>query len=89
MMNATPRVIPMTPSVAMNGGSRTRTIRIELSAPAASPTVNAIAIEMPSGQSAPTNKLPQTTLASAMTEPGDRSMPPEMMTTAAPTAAMP
>ena len=32
---------------------------------------------------------PQTTLASAMIDPGARSIPPEMMTIAAPTAAMP
>ena len=37
----------------------------------------------------PRTGLPQTTLASAMTAPGERSMPPEMMTIAAPTAAMP
>ena len=36
-----------------------------------------------------TNKAPATTPVNAITAPGDRSMPPEMITIAAPTAAMP
>ena len=36
-----------------------------------------------------TSSPPVTTLASAMTAPGERSMPPEMITIAAPIAAMP
>ena len=42
-----------------------------------------------SGQPASTNRYPVTTVVSAMTAPGARSMPPEMMTIAAPIAAMP
>jgi len=49
MMNAIPRVIPMTPSVAMNGGSRTSTIKLELRVPAARPTTRAAAMQAGSG----------------------------------------
>ena len=89
MMKASPRVMPITPSVAMNGGSLTRTMSAELSAPAPIPTSSAHSMDGARAQPASTNRYAQTTLASAMIDPGARSMPPEMMTTAAPTAAMP
>ncbi len=89
MMNAAPRVIPMTPSVAMNGGSRASTTSAELRRPAPSPVASPAPIAGPSAQPASTNSPLVTTPASAMTAPGARSMPPEMITIAAPTAAIP
>ena len=50
MMNASPRVMPITPSVAMNGGSRTITISAALSRPAARPTSTPVVIAGPSAQ---------------------------------------
>ena len=84
-----PRVMPITPSVAMNGGSLTITISAELIAPAISPIEMPATIAGASPHPASTNKPPHTTPASAITAPGARSIPPEMMTIAAPTAAMP
>ena len=89
MMKAAPRAIPITPSVAMNGGSRASTISAALRSPAARPTRSPIATLAPSGQLAVTNRSAITTPVSAMTAPGARSIPPEMITIAAPTAAIP
>ena len=88
-MNATPRAIPITPSVAMNGGSPTRTMSHDETRPAATPVSRPAATLGASGHPLFTNKCPVTTLVNAMTAPGARSIPPEMMTIAAPMAAMP
>ncbi len=89
MMNAAPRAMPITPSVAMNAGSRTTTTSSAFRTPAASPTASATPALAASGQPRATNRSPATTPVSAMTAPGERSMPPAMITTAAPMAAMP
>ena len=81
--------MPMTPSVAMNGGSLTMTISADVSSPDASADQHARRhrrTERPAGID---EQLAATTPASAITAPGARSMPPEMITIAAPTAAMP
>ena len=88
-MKATPRVMPITPSVAMKGGSLMLTISTEVTRPEIKPIDTPAARLAASGQSCATNRLPVTTPESAITAPGARSMPPEMITTAAPTAAMP
>ena len=88
-MKAVPRAMPITPSVAMNGGKRTMTTRTALNTPQAKPATtpaHALAAKL---QCRSTYKLPRTTPASAITAPGDRSIPPEMMTMAAPIDAMP
>ena len=89
MMNARPREMPITPSVAMKGGSLTSTTSAALRSPAARPTRTPRLMAGPSDQPFTTNSCAPTTPASAITAPGDRSTPPEMMTMAAPTAAIP
>ena len=90
MMNATPRVIPIMPSVAMNGGSLTTTISAALSKPGAEADQDADGHRRPQRPvRARRRARAATTPASAITAPGARSMPPEMMTIAAPIAAMP
>jgi hypothetical protein len=88
-MNATPRAMPITPRVPMNGGSPTSTTSPAVTAPAMIPTPRPAARLRPSEWPPSTNSFPATTPASAMTAPGERSTPPEMITMAAPTAAMP
>ena len=82
-------MIPMTPSVAMKGGRRTSTTSAELRAPASTPTAS------PAIDARQERPLVQDVEVSghhpdsAITAPGARSTPPEMMTMAAPMAAMP
>ena len=88
-MNPAPRTIPIVPSVAMNGGSWTAMTSTETNSPVTTPTSRPATMLGGMLQPPSTRRPPVTTLASAMTAPGDRSMPPEMMTIAAPMAAMP
>ena len=88
-MKAAPRAMPITPSVAMNGGKPTTTTSAALNSPQAVPATNpasALDARLPCE---PMNTPPVTTPDSAITAPGDRSMPPAMITIAAPIAAMP
>ena len=73
----------------MNGGSRTAITRTEIKSPVATPTSRPAMMLGGRLQPPSTSRPPVTTLASAITAPGDKSMPPEMMTMAAPIAAMP
>ena len=90
MMNATPRAMPITPSVAMNGGrphehdegGAHRARQQADGEPGGDARGQRVAARS-------TNSCPATTPASAITAPGERSTPPEMITMAAPTAAMP
>ena len=88
-MNPAPRTIPMAPSVAMNGGSCTAITRSETSRPDSDADEQARGDARRKAPAGLDQSPPVTTLASAMTAPGDRSIPPEMMTIAAPIAAMP
>ncbi len=73
----------------MNGGSRTSTTRAALRAPASTPTPRPAMMEAGSDHWLSMNWWPSTTVVSAITAPGARSTPPEMITIDAPTAAMP
>jgi hypothetical protein len=73
----------------MNGGNRMPTISQAEASPADRPTARPMAALALSDQSAWTKKYPVTTLVSPMTAPGARSIPPVMITMAAPMAAMP
>ena len=88
MMKAMPRVIPITPSVAMNGGSRTRTTSAAVKSPEAMPT------STPDASKARVPSRGRRT--AARHDAGERHDgagreidPAEMITIAAPTAAMP
>jgi hypothetical protein len=82
-------MMPIAPSVAMNGGSWTTITSSEITRPDITPTSSPARTLGVSGHPASTKSPPVTTLAKAITAPGERSMPPEMMTIAAPMAAMP
>ena len=73
----------------MNGGSCTVITRSEIRSPDTTPTSRPATMLGARLQPPSTSSPPVTTLASAMTAPGERSIPPEMMTIAAPIAAMP
>ena len=73
----------------MKGGSLTATMSPALTSPAARPVSTPMIMAGPSGQPLTMNSCAPTTPASAITAPGARSMPPEMITMAAPTAAIP
>ena len=87
-------------SVAMNGGSPMAVISHACNVPIMTPTINVPPIDKsivdvpklpaakPSGSSVIINE-PNTVALSAMTEPLERSMPPEMMITALPSAKKP
>ena len=89
MMKAAPRAMPITPRVAMKGGRRTSMIRAALRRPASTPVASPAATLTANGCPDCTNRLPVTTPEIAITAPGERSTPPEMMTMAAPMAAIP
>ena len=88
-MKPAPRTIPIVPSVAMNGGNWTAMTSTEIKSPVITPTSRPATMLGGMLQPPSTSRPPVTTLASAMTAPGDKSMPPEMITMAAPIAAMP
>ena len=91
MMNAAPRVMPITPSVAMNGGSsHEHDQRRRSAARAAAPTSSAGGIagaERPAALDEELRRRPRPPAPSPRR--ATRSTPPEMITIAAPTAAMP
>jgi hypothetical protein len=73
----------------MNGGRPARTISAALNRPhAAAASIPALALDARL-QWPSTNSPPATTPENAMIAPGARSIPPQMITIAAPTAAMP
>ena len=86
--SAMPRAINIMPSVAMNGGSRSRVTAMPLAKP------HAVPARMPASMPSQTGKPPAFTAraavtpASARTDPTDRSMPPVMMTQVAPMPRM-
>ena len=81
-----PRAMPNMPSVAMKGGTLSRAMRTPLTRPAtqaairptAAPLSKATHIGVVSGNEFMT--VAAITAAMPMTQPAERSMPPEMMT---------
>jgi len=89
MMKASPRVIPITPSVAIERRQLDQHDERGADETSREPHENP---DDHGGSQRPAwtrNSCAPTTPASAITAPGDRSTPPEMMTMAAPTAAIP
>ncbi len=88
---AAPRTTSMVPSVTMNGTTRSRVTRAPFASPQSAHTATARPAasqgQGPEAQSLRNQAM--TTVLSATIEPTDKSMPPEMMTSVIPSAAMP